>query len=189
MRKFFVVIIALLLLIPSFGQRQFIHFSGALAQVSPNDAAGYAISGNYQARFLGIFRPGLGIEASSLIGDTLGLMSHQSALDGNLTWGAEIKLIGIRFAGGVGLFGRFWQKSFAADNTGDKLYSINGINYTLNSGSYINYQYLTWGYLFYVSAGLDITSHLGAYLFYQGKKDMTQDWINSFGVGISFMLN
>ncbi len=187
MKRLLPLIFALAFILPMSGQTQFARFQGGMSFVGPNTASGYTISGTYQGRFLGIFRPGFGIEAFNMVSDSTGLLTHQSALDANLTWGVALKMI-VRLQAGVGMFGRLWQKSFAADNSASQMYQINGVNYTLQPGTFANATYFTWGLMYYVNAGLDITHGVELYLFYEGKRDMTKDFVNSMGLGVSFRM-
>ncbi len=187
MKKLLPFVLALVFAIPVMSQQQFARFQAGMSFISPNKAAGYTVSSTFQGRFLGIFRPGIGIQALNMVADSSGMLSHQSALDANLTWGAALNL-GIKLQAGIGMFGRLWQKSFAADITGPQLYQIDGINYTLSPGNYVNFTYITWGLMYYVNAGLDVARNVEVYAFYQGKRDMKKDFINSFGVGVNFRL-
>ena len=189
MKRLVLLALAMALIMPfsAEAQSQYARFEGSMSFIGPNTASGYSISGTFQGRFLGIFRPGFGVQALNMVSDTAGLLSHQSALDANLTWGVALKL-GIRLQAGVGMFGRLWQKSFAADNSGPQLYQIDGVNYTLSQGSYVNFTYLTWGLMYYVSAGIDLTHDVELFAFYQGKHDMKKDYINTFGVGVTFRM-
>ncbi len=189
MRKLFLFIFALAFIVP-FGveaQSQYARFEAGMSFIGPNTASGYTISSTFQGRFMGIFRPGFGVQAMNMVSDTAGLLSHQSALDANLTWGVALKL-GLRLQAGIGMFGRMWQKSFAADNSGPQLYQVDGINYTLSQGTYVNFTYLTWGLMYYVNAGIDLTRNVELFAFYQGKRDMKKDYINSFGLGLTFRM-
>jgi len=187
LKKFFSLLILIFVASTLIAQVQYVRYQVGVSYISPNKASGYTISGTYQGEFLGIFRPGFGIQAMNMMSDTLGLLSHHSALDANLSWGVAIKFK-VRLQGGIGLFGRLWQRSFAADNSGPQLYVIDGVNYTLSPGEFITYNYLTWGMFYYLNLGIDLTNNVSLYVFYQNKRDLQKDITNALGLGLSFRM-
>ncbi len=185
-----IVFAALLLMLSisgSFAQKHFVRLNAGYTDLRPAMINGYTLEADYTTRFLGIFRLGMGINSASYLDADLNHVAQVAPMDMDFKLGIGMKIIGIRLEGGLGVFGRYVNKSYMAANESYQ-YTYYGNVYTLDPGQHQTYGYFTYGTLLYANIGIDATKKWGVMISAYSKMDMSQDINMGIMIGPYFLL-
>ncbi len=187
------IILTLALLAGLFGsalaQKHFVNLTAGYSSLSPSMNNGYFIRADYTTRFLYIFRTGLGVASNSFMDVGQGYISHEDNLDLDAKVGLAIKLIGFRIEGGLGVFLRYWNRSYSTDSNTYHDFMLQSHTLSLSPGQIEAYNYYSFGGFSYLSVGVDVNDWLGLKVYAQYKSDKLGDDIFNLGGGIYFKLD